>query len=226
MARDILISAGEASGDRYAAMLVDELRRQWPDTRFFGCAGPRMRRAGVEAVIEAESLAVVGLVEVLAHLPRIWREYRKLLSALEQRRPELAILTDSPDFHLRLARRLKKQGVPVVYLVAPQVWAWRKGRIRGMRQTISRLLCIFPFEEAFFRENGLAACYIGHPLAGVNCAHDPRHRDLAQGRAARACLCPNRHHRSPRMESEMRRAREYLGGGAWYVSARCCEFLR
>ena len=167
MARDILISAGEASGDRYAAMLVDQLRSQWPDTRFFGCAGQCMRRAGVEAVIEAESLAVVGLVEVVAHLPRIWREYRKMVSAVEARRPELAILTDSPDFHLRLARQLKRQGVPVVYLVAPQVWAWRKGRIRDMRQTISRLLCIFPFEEAFFRENGLAACYIGHPLAGV-----------------------------------------------------------
>ena len=167
MPRDILISAGEASGDRYAAMLVDELRHRWPDTCFFGCAGPRMRRAGVEAVIEAESLAVVGLVEVLAHLPRIWREYRKMVSAARGRGPELAILADSPDFHLRLARRLKKQGVPVVYLVAPQVWAWRKGRIRGMRRTISSLLCIFPFEEAFFRANGLPACYIGHPLAGV-----------------------------------------------------------
>jgi len=167
MARDILISAGEASGDRYAAMLVEELRKRWPDARFFGCAGPRMRRAGVEAVIEAESLAVVGLVEVLEHLPRIWRQYRKLVSAAETRRPALAILTDSPDFHLRLARRLKKCGVPVAYLVAPQVWAWRKGRIRGMRRTISRLLCIFPFEEAFFRANGLAASYIGHPLAGL-----------------------------------------------------------
>jgi len=167
MARDILISAGEASGDRYAAMLVDELRHRWPETLFFGCAGPRMRRAGVEPVIEAESLAVVGLVEVLAHLPRIWGEYRKIVSSVAARRPELAILTDSPDFHLRLARRLKKQGVPVVYLVAPQVWAWREGRIRGMRRTISRLLCIFPFEEAFFRSNGLPASYIGHPLAGV-----------------------------------------------------------
>jgi lipid-A-disaccharide synthase len=167
MASDILISAGEASGDRYAAMLVEELQRRWPDTRYFGCAGPRMRRAGVEPVIEAESLAVVGLVEVIEHLPRIWGEYRKMVSAAEQRRPELAILTDSPDFHLRLARRLKKQGVPVVYLVAPQVWAWRKGRIRGMRRTISRLLCIFPFEEPFFQANGVPACYIGHPLAGV-----------------------------------------------------------
>jgi lipid-A-disaccharide synthase len=167
MPRDILISAGEASGDRYAAMLVDELRLLWPDARFFGCAGPRLRRAGVEAVIEAESLAVVGLVEVVGHLPRIWREYLKLISAVRERRPQLAILTDSPDFHLRVARRLKRQGVPVVYLVAPQVWAWRKGRISGMRRNIGRLLCIFPFEEAFFRAHGLPASYIGHPLAGL-----------------------------------------------------------
>jgi lipid-A-disaccharide synthase len=163
---EILISAGEASGDRYAAMLVEELRRVWPDARFFGCAGPRMRAEGVEPVIEAESLAVVGLVEVIAHLPRIWRQYRKLLAAARKTRPQLAILTDSPDFNLRVARRLKAMGVPVVYLVAPQVWAWRKGRIPLMRRTISRLLCIFPFEEAFFRKNGIAADYIGHPLAG------------------------------------------------------------
>ena len=166
MPREILISAGEASSDRYAAMLVEELRRLWPDARFFGCAGPRMRAAGVEAAIEAESLAVVGLVEVIAHLPRIWRQYRKLIAAAQKTRPRLAILTDSPDFHLRVARRLKKLGVPVVYLVAPQVWAWRKGRIPLMRRTIDRLLCIFPFEEAFFRKNGIRAEYIGHPLAG------------------------------------------------------------
>jgi lipid-A-disaccharide synthase len=167
MPREILISAGEASGDRYATMLVEELRHLWPDARFFGCAGPRMRQAGVEAVIDTESLAVVGLVEVIEHLPRIWREYRKLVSAARNRRPQLAILTDSPDFHLRLAHRLKKQSVPVVYLVAPQVWAWRKGRLSGMRRTIGRLLCIFPFEEAFFQAHGLPASYIGHPLAGL-----------------------------------------------------------
>ena len=147
-------------------MLVEELRRIWPDARFFGCAGPRMRAAGVAPVIEAESLAVVGLVEVIAHLPGIWRQYRKLVSAAQKSRPSLAILTDSPDFHLRLARRLKALGVPVVYRVAPQVWAWRKGRIPLMRRTIDRLLCIFPFEETFFRKNGIAAEYIGHPLAG------------------------------------------------------------
>ncbi|HVP49496.1 MAG TPA: lipid-A-disaccharide synthase [Bryobacteraceae bacterium] len=166
MPRRILVSAGEASGDRYAAMLVEELRHVWPNAEFYGCAGPRMRRAGVEPVIEAESLAVVGLAEVVTHLPRIYGQYRKLLEATRRRLPDLAILTDSPDFHLRAAARLKRMGVPVLYLVAPQVWAWRKGRIPRIRRTVDRLLCIFPFEEAFFREHGIPAWYIGHPLAG------------------------------------------------------------
>lgn len=167
MPRHILISAGEASGDLYAALLVEELRRLWPDAHFSGCTGPRMRRAGVETIVDAASLAVVGLVEVIAHIPRIYGEYRKLAAAARSTRPELAILTDSPDFHLRLARKLHAEGIPVIYLVAPQVWAWRQGRLPGMRRTLGHLLCIFPFEEKFFREHGLAATYIGHPLAGL-----------------------------------------------------------
>jgi lipid-A-disaccharide synthase len=164
---NILVSAGEASGDLYAALLVDELRHIWPDARYFGCTGPRMRRAGVQTIVDASSLAVVGLVEVLSHIPRIYGEYRKLLAAAKETRPDLAILTDSPDFHLRLATRLHRQGIPVIYLVAPQVWAWRKDRLPGMRRTLRHLLCIFPFEEAFFRDHGLPATYIGHPLAGL-----------------------------------------------------------
>jgi lipid-A-disaccharide synthase len=165
VALSILISAGEASGDIYAASLAAELRRRHPDLELFGCAGPRMQAAGVRAVVDAASLAVVGLIEVVGHIPRIRREFNKLLAAARAERPALAILTDSPDFHLRLARRLKRMGVPVVYLVAPQAWAWRKGRLPGMRRSIDRLLCIFPFEEAFFREHGIAATYIGHPLS-------------------------------------------------------------
>jgi len=126
-----------------------------------------MRRAGVESVVDAASLAVVGLAEVVTHIPRIYGEYRKLAAAARHVRPDLAILTDSPDFHLRLARRLARLGIPVIYLVAPQVWAWRRGRLPGMRRTLSHLLCIFPFEEEFFRGHGLAATYIGHPLAGL-----------------------------------------------------------
>lgn len=115
-------------------------------------------------MVDAASLAVVGLVEVVSHIPRIYGEYRKLLKAARDERPDVAILTDSPDFHLRVARRLKALGIPVIYLVAPQVWAWREGRLPGMRKAIDRLLCIFPFEPEFFAQNGMEATYIGHPL--------------------------------------------------------------
>lgn len=124
-----------------------------------------MRRTGVEPVIRVEDIAVVGLAEVVRHLPGIYRQYRKLIGIARMRRPALAILTDSPDFHLRVAKQLKKMDIPVVYLVAPQVWAWRRGRLPVMRRVIDRLLCIFPFEEEFFRRNGVPATYIGHPLA-------------------------------------------------------------
>lgn len=167
MHRKILVSAGEASGDLYASLVVQELRRIYPDAEFFGCTGPRLRAAGVRTVVDAASLAVVGLIEVVAHIPRIYGEFRKLLRAAEAERPDLAILTDSPDFHLRVARKLHRQGIPVVYLVAPQAWAWRKGRVREMRRTLRRLLCIFPFEEDFFTRHGVPATYIGHPLAGL-----------------------------------------------------------
>jgi lipid-A-disaccharide synthase len=167
MPRKILVSAGEASGDLYAALVVEELRRLEPNAEFFGGTGPRLRAAGVRTVVDAASLAVVGLFEVVHHIPRIYGEYRKLVAAAEKERPDLAILTDSPDFHLRVARKLHRQGVPVVYLVAPQAWAWRKGRLREMRRTLKHLLCIFPFEEEFFRREGVPATYIGHPLAGL-----------------------------------------------------------
>ena len=124
-----------------------------------------MRDAGVEAVVRSEDLAVVGIAEVVGHLPRIYARFRRLIGAATKRRPELAILTDSPDFHFRVARKLKRLGIPVVYLIAPQVWAWRKGRVKVMRRVIDRLLCIFPFEEKFFEDHGVPVTYLGHPLA-------------------------------------------------------------
>jgi len=166
MPRKILVSAGEASGDLYASLVVEELRRRYPDAEFFGCTGPRLRAAGVETIVDAADLAVVGLVEVVRDIPRIYGEYRKLLRAAEERRPDVAVLTDSPDFHLRVARRLHRMGVRTVYLVAPQAWAWRKWRVNAMARDLDRLLCIFPFEEQFFRNEGVNATYIGHPLVG------------------------------------------------------------
>ncbi len=167
MAPKILVSAGEASGEMYASRLVAELRQRFPDATFFGCAGPKMRAAGVRPVINAEALSVVGLVEVVAHIPRIYREFRKLVAAAEREKPDLAILTDSPDFHFRLAAKLKRMGVPVVYYVAPQVWAWRQGRTRVMKQIIDLLVCIFPFEKAFFEARGIPTLYAGHPLTRI-----------------------------------------------------------
>ncbi len=167
MARKILVSAGEASGDLYASLVVAELRRAPGGLDCFGCTGPRLRAEGVRTVVDAADLAVVGILEVVGHLPRIWREYRRLVAAARAEKPDLAILTDSPDFHLRVARRLAAQGIPVVYLVAPQAWAWRKGRVKTLRRTVTRLLCIFPFEEEFFRAAGVMTVYIGHPLSGL-----------------------------------------------------------
>lgn len=165
MARKILISAGEASGDFYATGLIEALRRRRGDLDFFGCAQPKMLAAGVRPAMDAEKLGVVGLVEVITHLPGIYREFKTLVAAAKREKPDLAILTDSPDFNLRVARRLREMGVPVVYLVAPQAWAWRQGRVKRMRRDLDRLLCIFPFEEKWFRDRGVPATFIGHPMA-------------------------------------------------------------
>lgn len=162
-----LVSAGEASGDMYAAQVVSRLGQRYPAARFYGCAGPKLQALGVEAVIDAADLAVVGLAEVAGHLPRIYREYRRLIDFAGQNRPDGALLTDNPDFNLRLARRLKDLGAPTYYLVAPQVWAWRPGRVKLIREVVDKLFCLFPFEERWFRERGVEATYIGHPLAAM-----------------------------------------------------------
>jgi lipid-A-disaccharide synthase len=213
--RSVLVSAGEASGDYYAAELVRELQRRWPECDFFGCSGPHLRAAGVEAVIRSEDLSVVGIVEVVGHLPRIWRRFRKLIQATAQRKPDLAILTDSPDFHFRVARKLKRLGIPVVYLVAPQVWAWRKGRVKTMRRVIDELLCIFPFEEAFFRQQRVPVTYIGHPLAtrvrpSLSREDFFRKHKLPEGRPLVAVLPGSRRSEALRHLPELVRASEIL----------------
>jgi len=164
---EFLVSAGEASGDMYAAGVVERLRSYLPSARFYGCAGPKLQALGVEPVIDAANLSVVGLAEVVSHLPRIYGEYRKLIRYAREHRPVAALLTDNPDFHLRLARHLKRMGIPVFYLVAPQVWAWRQGRVKIIRELVDKLFCLFPFEEPWFRERGVDATYIGHPLANI-----------------------------------------------------------
>ncbi len=163
----ILISAGEASGDRYAAGVASALLRLHPGIDFFGCTGAEMRLAGVRTVVDSASLSVLGLAEVVQHIPRIYREYRRLIAAAAAERPALAILTDSAGFHAHVARSLRKLRIPVFQLVAPQAWAWREYRVRNLRRNVNELHCIFPFEESFFRQRGVNAFYVGHPLARV-----------------------------------------------------------
>jgi lipid-A-disaccharide synthase len=162
-----LVSAGEASGDMYAAGVVRRLVEILPGSRFFGCAGSRLQALGVEPVVDSARLSVVGLAEVVAHLPRIYGEYRKLIDFARRNPPDAALLTDNPDFNLRVARHLKQLGVPVYYLVAPQVWAWRQGRVKIIRERVGKLFCLFPFEQDWFRRRGIDATYIGHPLAAT-----------------------------------------------------------
>jgi lipid-A-disaccharide synthase len=169
MSPTIFISAGEASGEHYGALLAVALRRQLTEVgksvTLFGMGGERMQAAGVERIVRAEDVSVMGLTEVLAHLPRIFGEFRKLKKAIRARRPDVAVLIDFPDFHFRLAREFHRLGIPVVYFVSPQLWAWKKHRIRLVQQYVRKMLVIFPFEEEFYRQHGVAAEFVGHPLA-------------------------------------------------------------
>src|SRR5262249_8496777 len=148
----IFISAGESSGDFYGASILQALRSRLPEAVFFGCGGDHMRAAGCDTRVDAPEIAMVGLLQVVPRPLKAWKALRTLQSAIDQERPVLAILIDFPDFNLRLAKHLKRAGVPVIYFVAPQVWAWRAGRLKTILQCVDRLLCIFPFEDSFFRK--------------------------------------------------------------------------
>jgi lipid-A-disaccharide synthase len=163
----ILISAGEASGEMYGAQLIESLRRREPGLHFFGVGGERMRAAGCETVVDAKDLSVVGITEILSHLPKIYRLFHHLIQEADERKPDLAIVIDSPAFNWRVARQMKKRGIPTVYYVAPQFWAWRQGRVRLLRDYIDKALVIFPFEEQFYRERGVDATFVGHPLSDL-----------------------------------------------------------
>ncbi len=169
MPTTIFISAGEASGEAYGALLIEELMSrlaaQGREAHFFGMGGPRMASAGLDRIVRAEDMAVMGITEVVRHLPRIYREFRKLKQSLRDRRPSIAVLIDFPDIHFKLAEELRRLGVPVVYFVSPQLWAWKKHRIKLVQRYVDRMLVIFPFEEPFYRERGVNAEFVGHPLA-------------------------------------------------------------
>jgi lipid-A-disaccharide synthase len=177
----ILISAGEASGEMYGVQLMDALRRTAvrvgrgvsssapadpkAGLEFFGVGADRMRAAGCEIIVNAQDLSVVGITEIFRHLPKIYSLFHKLIREADKRKPDLAIVIDSPAFNWRVARAMHKRGIPVVYYVAPQFWAWRQGRVRLLRKYVNKALVIFPFEEKFYRDRGVDASFIGHPLA-------------------------------------------------------------
>ena len=149
----------------YGAQLIEALHRRDPALEFFGVGGQRMRDAGCDTIIDASHLAVVGITEILGHLPKIYGLFNQLIEEADRRHPDVAIVIDSPAFNWRVARQMKKRGIPVIYYVAPQFWAWRQGRVKLLRKYITKALVIFPFEEKFYRDRRVDAAFVGHPLA-------------------------------------------------------------
>ena len=162
---NFLLSAGEASGDNYGAQLIEALRQLVPGPQFFGMGGEKMREGGFDAQVHANEVAVVGLAEVVTHLPQIRRRFKHLVEEAALRKPDAAILIDFPDFNLRLARELHHLGIPVFYFVSPQLWAWRTGRVEQIKKYVQKMIVIFPFEQEFYRQHGVDVAFVGHPLA-------------------------------------------------------------
>ncbi|MEE2776057.1 MAG: lipid-A-disaccharide synthase [Acidobacteriota bacterium] len=160
----LLVVAGEASGDLHGGRLLGELREIEPDLEVFGLGGDEMAEAGFDALAHSREIAVVGIWEALTVVPRARRLLQSILAEVDRRSPAVALLIDSPDFNLRLAGRLKKRGVPVVYYVSPQVWAWRRGRIKTIRDRVQKMLVLFGFEEGLYRPLGVPVVHVGHPL--------------------------------------------------------------
>ncbi len=181
----LLISAGEASGEMYGAELLAALRRKLAargDTvECFGLGGERMRAAGCETVIDAKDVAVVGIFEVVTHLPKIYGEFHRLLAEVDRRRPDVAVLIDFPDFNFRLAKELHRRGIPVVYYISPQLWAWRPKRIELVKKYVTKMLVIFPFEREFYQSHNVEVEFVGHPLAEIERPKLPTARLHAAG---------------------------------------------
>src|SRR6185369_13824707 len=165
----LMIVAGEASGDKHGASLAIALRQLYPDVEFemFGAGGDEMRAAGVETLVDAREVSIIGIPEIARALGKLYRAYKKLLDAARSRRPAAIVLIDWPDFNMRLARKLHREGFKIIYYISPQVWAWRRYRIRALRRDVDRMLVILPFEEEFYKDAGVEVEYVCHPLAGI-----------------------------------------------------------
>lgn len=174
----VLISCGEPSGDLYAAALVRDLHSLEPGIRVLGFGGERLQEAGATLVGDYRGLAVTGLVEALRVLPRSYAMYRRLVRAARETRPDVLVVIDFPDFNFRLAKAVRALGIPVVYYIPPQLWAWRSGRMRTLRRIADRILVIFPFEPAIYERANTAATFVGHPLVELARSTEPRERFL------------------------------------------------
>lgn len=193
----LCVIAGEASGDIHASEVVHELRALEPHLTAFGFGGDHLRDEGVEIIHDIRELAVVGLFNVIRHLPMFKRVFNDIVARIGAERPDAVLLVDFPDFNLRLAKRCKEMGVRVVYYISPQVWAWRRKRVHQIARTVDQMIVIFPFEEEFYREHGVPVAYVGHPLveqlAGIR-----RTRPVPPPQQLRIALLPG----SRRMEIE------------------------
>lgn len=161
------IVAGEASADMYAADILKNLKERYPESSALGVGGENLKREGLEIVVNAADLSLMGIAEWAHKIPEVWGNYKKVVSSLKASRPDVAILLDLPDFNLMLAKQIKKLGIPVVYYISPQVWAWRKYRVHKIRRLVDKMLVLFPFEERFYKEHNVDAEFVGHPLLDV-----------------------------------------------------------
>lgn len=215
----IALVAGEASGDNLGAALMAAIRERVPDARFVGIPGPRMREAGCEALASSDELALMGLAEILRHLPRLIRLRRRVIRELVARAPAVFIGIDAPEFNLGLAKKLKSRGMATVQYVSPQVWAWRQGRVRGIAAACDRILCLLPFEPAFYAAHGVSARFVGHPLAD----QFPLEPDRAAAREALGiaqaatvvAILPG-----SRLGEVSRLARPFIATAAWLAARR------
>lgn len=162
----LMLVAGEASGDKHAAHLVDALRERVGEIEVFGSGGEEMRARDVELLVHVRDVNIIGVPEVIRGIRRLYGAFRRLFEAARDRRPDLVVLVDWPDFNLRLAKKLKRAGLRVVYYISPQVWAWREYRVNQIRRDVERMLVIFPFEEEFYARHGVGADFVGNPLVG------------------------------------------------------------
>lgn len=176
----ILMIAGERSGDVYGAALAKALRARLGEIPIFGCGGDAMREAGVETLVDAHAISMVGIVEIASGLPRVRRAFKLLVEESRRRKPKLAVLIDFPDFNLRVAKQLKRSKTRVVYFVSPQIWAWRRGRIKQIKACVDKMLCIFDFEEAIYKDAGIPVEYVGHPLIDLVRPHLTREQFFAK----------------------------------------------